>query len=231
MVDGRLDDWAGADWATIDKRGVRAYFDSNTKPYDVAAAITVVGGRLYAAFRTGDANLLRNAGNVPNAPFKTGGALDLMIGTARSPATAERGPIAGDLRLLVTLVKDPSTGLGATKPLALVYHPVVREGPKDPVPFSSPWRTITFDRVDNVSDQVVLAGQDGNYEFSIPLAALSLQVKPGKSVPADIGILRGDGMTTIQRVYWMNKATGITADVPSEAELTPRLWGRWTFEE
>lgn len=30
---------------------------------------------------------------------------------------------------------------------------------------------------------------------------------------------------TAQRVYWANKATAITADLPSEAELTPRLWG------
>jgi len=28
----------------------------------------------------------------------------------------------------------------------------------------------------------------------------------------------------------MRKASGITADVPSEAELTPRLWGRWEFK-
>ena len=34
------------------------------------------------------------------------------------------------------------------------------------------------------------------------------------------------GQTT-QRVYWNNKATAITADVPSEAELTPKLWGLW----
>jgi len=35
---------------------------------------------------------------------------------------------------------------------------------------------------------------------------------------------------TQQRVYWSNKATGITADVPSEAMLTPSLWGLFTFE-
>ena len=34
---------------------------------------------------------------------------------------------------------------------------------------------------------------------------------------------------TLQRAYWSNKATGITADVPSEAMLTPQLWGKWEF--
>lgn len=221
VVDGVLEDWAGANWATIDKRGVAAYFDANTRPYDVAGAVAVSGDRLYAAFRTGDANLLRNAGTTPNAPFKTGGALDLMIGATGAPAARGAAPAAGDVRLLVTMVKD--------KPLAVIYRAVVADGPKEPVPFSSPWRTITFDRVDNVSDQVQLAGKDGNFEVSIPLAALRLRAEAGTSIRGDIGVLRGDGFTTIQRVYWMNKATGITADVPSEAELTPSLWGRWDF--
>jgi len=46
----------------------------------------------------------------------------------------------------------------------------------------------------------------------------------------DIGILRGNGTETTARSYWSNKATGITADVPSEAALTPHLWGtiQWT---
>jgi hypothetical protein len=100
---------------------------------------------------------------------------------------------------------------------------------KDPVPFSSPWRTVTLDRVEDVSAQVELAGRDGNFEMSIPLSVLGLQPRPGTTMKGDIGILRGNGFQTLQRVYWANKATGITADVPSEAELTPRLWGRWQF--
>jgi hypothetical protein len=208
-VDGKLDDWAGADWATVDKRGVAAYFDSNSKPYDVSAAVAVAEDRLYAAYRTGDRDLLRNTGEVINAPFKTGGALDLMLGA-----------VEGGERLLVTMVKG--------KPLALLYRAVV-PGTKTPVPFSSPSRTINIDRVDDVSDQVTLAGADGNYELSVPLAALELKPSPGMAIKGDIGVLRGNGFQTMQRVYWSNKATGITADVPSEAELTPQLWGRWEF--
>jgi hypothetical protein len=34
----------------------------------------------------------------------------------------------------------------------------------------------------------------------------------------------------MKRVYWCNKTSGFTADVPSEAELTPRLWGLWEFK-
>ncbi len=74
MVDGKLDDWAGADWATIDRSGVAAFFDSHSKPYDVTAAVAVSGHRLYAAFRTGDAQLLRNSGETPRRPSRRAAA-------------------------------------------------------------------------------------------------------------------------------------------------------------
>jgi hypothetical protein len=220
IVDGRLDEWDSANWAQIDKSGVAAFFDSKTKPYDVTAALAISGDRLYAAFRTGDSNLLRNSGEMSQALFKTGGALDLMVGADTGADESRKKPVVGDDRLLVSQVNG--------KKIALLYRAVVADT-KDPVPFSSPWRTITLDRVDDVTSQVELAGQDGNYEISVPLALLGLNPQPGRRIKGDIGILRGNGFQTLQRVYWSNKASGITADVPSEAELTPALWGIWQF--
>jgi hypothetical protein len=134
VVDGKLDDWAGANWADIDKRVVAAYFDSSSKPYDVSGTVAVAGDRLYAAWRTGDDNLLRNSGETPNALFKTGGALDLMIGSDANADPKRPQPVAGDMRLLVTRVD------GKTR--ALLYRAVV-PGTTNPVPFASPSRTIT----------------------------------------------------------------------------------------
>lgn len=57
-----------------------------------------------------------------------------------------------------------------------------------------------------------------------------MRPQPGQSLKGDIGVLRGNGFQTLQRVYWHNKATGITADVPSEAELTPQLCGIMEFK-
>ncbi|MBI5383978.1 MAG: hypothetical protein HZA90_04755 [Verrucomicrobia bacterium] len=221
VIDGALDDWQRADWVEIDKSGVAAYFDSKSKPYDVRGAVAVSGDRLFAAWRTGDANLLKNTGEMPNALFKTGGALDLMIGVDAGADEKRGKPVVGDARLLVAQVKG--------KTVAALYRAVV-PGTKEPVPFSSPWRTITLDRVDDVSADVQLAAKDGNFEISIPLAALGLKPAVGQRLKGDIGVLRGNGFQTLQRVYWANKASGITADVPSEAELTPRLWGRWEFK-
>jgi len=219
-VDGKLDDWEDAEWASIDKRGVGAWFDSKSKPYDVSAAAAVAGDKLYVAFRTQEKELLRNTGEMALAPFKTGGALDVMIGCNSGADNKRAAPVEGDIRFLVTQVKG--------KTLALVYRAVV-PGTAKPVPFSSPWRTITIDRVDDVSGSVQLAAADGIYEISVPLSDLGLNPKAGATIKADLGILRGDGTHTLHRVYWRNKGTAITSDVPSEAMLTPHLWGRWIF--
>ncbi len=214
VVDGALDDWAGADWALIGeiKQGINTH--------RVEAAVCVANDRLYAVFKVGDPNLLVNSGEALPMLFKTGGALDLMLATNPAADPTRTVPAVGDLRLLITRVKGKTT--------AVRYRPVV-PGTQTPVPFSSPWRTVTIDAVDEVSSQVGLVGGKGVYELSVPLALVGLAPQPGQTISADLGILRGDGANTNQRLYWHNKATGITADVPSEAQLTPQLWGRWTF--
>jgi hypothetical protein len=142
-----------------------------------------------------------------------------MLATDPRANPTRATPAPGDQRLLVTRVGN--------KPRALLYRAKV-PGATEPVAFSSPWRTITIDAVEEVTAQVALASDNaGVFELSIPLAVLRWQPQPGETYRADLGVLRGAGGQTTQRVYWANKATAITADVPSEAELTPRLWGKW----
>ena len=93
------------------------------------------------------------------------------------------------------------------------------------------WWTVHLDQVLDVTDSVRLAAQGGNYELSVPLSVLGFQPVRGMVVRGDIGILRGNGVQTVERVYWNNKASGVVSDVPSEAQLTPQLWGRWRFLE
>src|SRR5207249_2833728 len=67
-VDGQLDDWpATTQWAVIDRRGIRANFNSNSKPYDASASACIASGNLFVAFRTDEKDLLRNSGSTPNA--------------------------------------------------------------------------------------------------------------------------------------------------------------------
>jgi hypothetical protein len=229
VVDGDLADWSDAAWVTIDSR-TNQIGDWGHEEAKTRAALCVAGDRLYAAFKTGDPNLLRNTGEALPMLFKTGGALDLMLGTDASASPKRDKPVAGDLRLVVTMVKG--------KPMAALYRAVV-PGSQNPVPFSSPWRTVFFDRVDDVSTELQLAagglkdvkakGEHGLYELSIPLAVLGLKPEAGKAIKGDVGLLRGNGFQTMQRAYWQNKATGLISDVPGEAMLTPQLWGKLQF--
>jgi len=209
VVDGSLGEWGDARWVTIDTR-TDQHGDWGHSEAKTQVALSVSGDRLYAAFRTGDANLLTNAGGNLPLLFKTGGALDLMLETASGPE-----------RLLVTLVNS--------KVAAVLYRPHAPDRTGEPISFTSPLRTIKFDRVDDVSSMVTLAGKDGDYELSAPLSALGLAPSAGQSIRGDIGILRGNGFQTLQRVYWRNKATELVSDIPSEAELLPQLWGTWQF--
>ena len=173
-VDGKLDDWADASWATVDKSGVAAFFDSNSKPYNVTATVAVAGDRLYAAFRTGDPNLLQNSGETPLAPFKSGGGLDLMIGADPHADDARQNPVPGDLRLLVTLVRG--------KPRGLIYRPVV-PGTKEPVPFSSPWRTDHHRSRGRRERPVAVRGRRGQLRVLDPAGRLGSEAgaRPGDS--------------------------------------------------
>jgi hypothetical protein len=221
VVDGKLDDWAGAEWVPIDSR-MQQEGDWGRREVKTEAALAVSGNRLYAAFKTDDPNLLRNEPEAMQNLFKTGGGLDLMIGADPNADPNRKQAVAGDLRLLVTRVKGKTT--------AILYRPVAPGTSTEPVVFASPLRTLKFDRVDDVSDRMELAGgPDRTYEFSIPLATLGLKPEAGQTLRGDVGILRGNGFRTLQRVYWSNKATGLVSDLPSEAELTPQLWGRWVF--
>jgi hypothetical protein len=186
--------------------------DAAFAPIDerTSAALAVSGNRLFAAFKTGDAKLLQNSGESVPLLFKGGGALDLQLGS-----------IDGGLRLLVAQVG------GKTR--ATLYRPNVPGTASAKVKFSSPNRTLEFDRVDDVSAQITLANDGkGFYEMSVPLSLLEWKAAAGTTIRGDVGILRGNGFQTLQRVYWSNKASGLVSDVPGEAELTPNLWG--TFE-
>ena len=227
QVDGKLDDWSGANWVQLDAK--------------TSAAAAIAGDTLYLAYKTGYRDLLNNKPESLPLLFKTGGALDLQIAADPNAPNNRSNPAPGDQRLLITQVGG--------KTVAVRYRAIATDD-KAPVPFASPSRTVTFDRVDEVSDQIRLAQgtapieefhagnvfgdktdkyEGASYEVAIPLSVLGLKPVAGQSVRGDLGILVGNGFQTIQRIYWNNKATGLVSDIPGEAMLTPQLWGQWKF--
>ena len=221
VTDGDLKDWGNARWMSLEARGTDAYFNATNRAYNIEASVAVTASFLMAAFKTEDKNLIRNSGSALPGLFKTGGGLDIMIGAVNAPYDRTK-PAMGDMRLLIAEVS------GRIK--ALLYKPVSPDSHGPKVPFSSPWRTIKFDEVIDVSQYInVKASGTGNFEIAVPLNLLRLTSVKGKSIRADIGVLRGDGTQTIARSYWSNKNTAIVSDVPSEAELLPQFWGEWEF--
>jgi hypothetical protein len=229
-VDGKANEWPTNQFVTIDTRRLQIG-DWGSKRVKTEAALAVAGDRLYACFKTAEPDLLENSGDSWPMHFKTGGALDLMLGTDPQANSSRSTAGAGDVRLVVTMVKK--------KPVAVLYRPVAPGGGREPFPFSSPLRTVKFDRIDDVSGDlefntaIVRNDKDKTqsvvYEFSIPLATLGLKPTAGETIRGDIGVLRGNGTTTFQRSYWRNKSSALTSDVPSEAELLPKLWGKMQF--
>ncbi len=228
IVDGKLDEWADAKWVPLDAK--------------TSAAVIFSGDTMYVAYKTGYRDLLKNAAESLPLLFKTGGALDVMISSDPKADPERKSPVAGDQRLLVTRVGE--------KLVAMRYRAVVN-GAKSPVPFASPSRTVSFDRVDQVSDQIKLAQgtapieefhagnvfgdhtdkyEGTSYEMAIPLSLLDIAPAQGTILRGDLGILVGNGFQTIQRIYWNNKATGLVSDIPGEAMLTPQLWGNWEIK-
>ncbi len=206
IVDGKLGEYGS--WAAIGQGGARA------------GAVRLSATHLYAAWRTGDPACLDNTGGEPKFLFKRGGCVDLMMQTDITAERHDGSPIAGDVRLLVTTVKG--------KPKAVLYKAVVPGTPaKDRVLFESPVGAVWLDAVVDVSDQLTLAQIGGDVEIGIPLKVLGLQAKRGDNLRGDLGILRGDGQQTIQRLYWNNLDTLIVSDIPSEARLAPANWGIW----
>jgi len=226
-LDGHLADWDPKQFVVIDERSQQVGWQQKNSV--TTAALKVGGDRLFVALKTADAHALDNSGTSLQNLFKTGGALDLMLATDPQADPQRKSPVAGDIRLLVASVKG--------NPVAVLYRPVNPNGRKNSALFESPLRTLRFDDVEDVSSSVQLVQQRGDssplsessYEFSIPLTTLGLKPTPGLTLRGDIGILRGDGLKTVQRIYWSNKATGLVSDVPSEAELTPQLWGTLKF--
>jgi hypothetical protein len=231
-IDGNLDEWKSAGWVKIDER-VAQIGDWGHRKVATEAAIRTANGRLYVAVRTDEPKLLSNSGESLQNLFKTGGCLDLMIGSDAAADPNRQTPAAGDERLLVTRVGN--------RTVAVLYRQVaLANSPGAPAEFTSPLRTVKFDRVADVSNEVELSTGEtkdpsgkvtlGSIECSVPLDLLGLHPTRGQTIRGDVGVLRGNGFQTLQRAYWSNKSSGLVSDLPSEAELTPRLWGVWTFE-
>jgi hypothetical protein len=210
-IDGKDNDWPKEYTLTWDRNGrfpvkVKCAFDAEN---------------LYLFYNVEDDSPWVNNGKDWTTLFKTGDSVDLQLGTNTGAPPDRRGPVPGDLRLLIA----PSEG----QPLAVLYQHRV-PGAKNPVTFTCPWRSETVDVVRKVEKARIAVTKENNryyLEAAIPLAELGLKDPAGKKFKTDFGVIYGDPEGTINslRSYWSNTATGLVNDVPGEIMLSPNLWG------
>lgn len=218
VIDGKATDWPEL---TSDGAVLAEIRETPQKKYG-RVSLRYDNQNLYVAWRVIGPGAIRNGGQDERQLFKTGDCVDLMLG----PAKSEKGQ--GNLRVLVSKV--------GKEMVAVIYQKVVPgTAEKDRVGFSSPWRTIYFDKVSRVQEVKIASGPmpSGCFiEAAIPWKSLGVEPQSGLKLRGDFGVLFGDsgGTTTVSRQYWSNKSTGLVNDVPGEADLTPTLWGDLELE-
>jgi hypothetical protein len=203
-IDGNLDEWPAGGWAKINPK--------------CSFQLGVDGDKLVVAYRTDQPQMLLNSATEYSFAFTQGGGLDLMLRT--SGPGSDKNPGIGDIRLFVTK-KNGQT-------LAVLYRQKASGGGNRQT-FASPVGQVTFDDVQDVSQNVELASNGSNYEFSVPLSILGLKDPAGKTFRGDVGLVLSDGVHARARLYWHNKWDSMAADVPSEARLNPAQWGLFKF--
>jgi len=183
------------------------------------------------AWREGEALVLKyevkdpspwvNHGTDRQLLFKSGDSVVFEFSTDPKAAARRSEPAPGDKRLLLAPFEE--------KPVAVLYDYRI-PGTKDPVPFNSPWRTATVDRVRLLekAEIEVTRRRDGyTLVARLPLAELGLPASGPAALKGDFGIIYGDeaGTMNILRSYWSNQSTGLVNDVPGETMINPSLWG------
>jgi len=213
VIDGEFNDWDAP---------------SASNGGDIQFYMSYDDHRLYLGYQVKNLGPFKNSGEQWDRLFKTGAAVDIQIGVDPTADGTRAAPVAGDIRLLLTQMKD--------KPAAVLYRAVVPGTPDEKA-----WRVVSpvnearFDEVVQIDDvSMAVKSEDQKYtvEISVPLSALKLAPQPGVRTKMDWGILvtGPNGTEVMRRVYWSNKATGIVSDAPSEARLHPNLWGFVLFQ-
>jgi len=197
------------------------------------AAIAYDHDKLYVVAWSLDGSV-RNAADDPKLLFKSGEALDITLGLDPNADPKRTAPVAGDLRILISKVKGES--------MAVLYRPVAPDAPADKrMRFTSPVGETQMDLVEVIPDAEIaikaeaqLKGTRWIIEAAIPWKSLGVAPPTvGTKIRGDIGILQSDqnGIRTVNRLYWSGKSQTVVADLPSEARLTPALWGEFYCTE
>ena len=232
-VNGSLDEWAPGSFFPVQDHIERSPFAPLTYHLDSEAALACDEKNLYVAMRTKHG--MQNSAQDMKLLFKGGDAVDVTLGLDPKADPKRRGPAAGDVRILIARVNG--------KPVVVIYRPVAPGAPADAhAVFTSPVGEERCDAITVLEHPQVAFGEESIdkehgtiIEAAIPWRALGVTDAPaiGERLRGDVGLLGADqnGTSTVARYYWAGKTQTIVADIPSEARLSPALWGEFTVSE
>ncbi len=217
-IDGDDSDW----------EAIPAISQDLPSPFSATLRIARDAANLYLFYTVAHLGPFRNSGEDFRQLFKTGAAVDIMLGSDPNAPADRRRPMAGDQRLLFAMLGD--------RPVAIHYEAVVPElEDQGGERFATGVWSTTFDRIRQLDDvRLAVQPRQNGYtiEAAVPLQHLGLaDAQEGAMFKFDWGVLRADrdGHGVMGRHYWSNQATSILSDVAAEAALEPKLWGHLRF--
>ena len=217
-LDGASDDWAGYPKMHAESAGTTEYAD---------ARLAWNEENLYAIYEVRDDSPMINGSPDFMRLFKFGDVCDVNL----SPSNNANTEIADDdLRIMLSVFQD--------KPVAVLFKQ------KDPLnssntamEFTSPVMSVKYNTIKILdSAEVVINRTDSGYilEAKIPWSSINVPT-PSETTKmrGDIGIVTSDefGSKNLARIYFFNKDTGLTSDIPNEAKCYPDKWGGITFSK
>ena len=215
-LDGADDDWAGYSALHVSADGTTEYAD---------ARLAWNEENLYALFAVRDDSPMVNGAPEFVRLFKFGDVCDINLSET---ANTDRTPTDGDIRIMLSKFKG--------EPVAVLFKQ--KDSGKnglEEAQFSSPVTTVDYDTVKILSDaEVVINYTDTGYtlEAKIPWKSIGYATPSTNSIMrGDLGIITSDsdGVKNLARIYYFNRDTGLTSDIPGEASTYPDKWGGITF--
>lgn len=217
-LDGKVDEW---DWTTATIIG-----NAEGQPR-AEMVLSADKENLYVIAKVTKGAPFANTGQDFTQLFLSGDAVDLQFATDPAAPLGRSEPTMGDSRLIFSKFGG--------KPVAVIYRAEV-PGTQKPVSFSSPTRSVEFDEVSLLKNTKVFISDTADgylLEAAVPLKDLGWipapgipGVWPGRVLAGDLGFIVADATgRRVARIYRFNADTQLTADIPTEAALTPSQWG------
>lgn len=217
-LDGAADDWSGYQALRVDADGAAEYAD---------VRLAWNEQNLYALFEVRDDSPMVNNAPEYTRLFKFGDVCDINLSAS---GNTQKDIKEGDIRILLSKYNG--------EPVAVLMKQIdsLKTGTES-MQYSSPVTTTLYDTVKIITEaEVVINVTDTGYtvEAQIPWTALNFNSPSTETkMTGDVGLVTGDefGSKNLARIYYFNKDTGLTSDLPNEAKCYPEKWGSVTFSK